>query len=153
MTEETKTEETTEETEPKNLYDAQVEKFRKAIETLGFEGACERYGFAIFHSLPVDEKMMFQRQFGWVPDEPEDTYNLANVHAMKDELDEAIKLWQKALKAKPDLEEAVFNLAVAYEKQDDSDKALDYYKQFIEMTEDEQEIEKVQQHVAENFAS
>ncbi|MGQ9510735.1 MAG: tetratricopeptide repeat protein [Thermaceae bacterium] len=54
--------------------------------------------------------------------------NLGNLHLERDEVEEAIRFYQEALRVDPDLPQAHHNLAAAYRRKGDLDRAVQHLK-------------------------
>lgn len=130
------------------LYDSQLEGFRRALAQ-DMEAACARYGFALFHSLPLEDQYLYRDALGLLPRGAEEFYNLGVAFAQRNDMEKAINCWNQALKADAGLVEACFNLALACEKQGDMAAAKANYKRYIESIQDAEEISRIRQHLDE----
>ncbi len=133
---------------PSNLFDRQCGIYAKSMKS-DLNKTLERFGFAFFHSLPPEERVMFEEKLGLEPDSAVDFFNLGTAYAMQEDYAKAEKLMTKALEMDPELLRAVFNLGVLYEKQNKKDKARQYYEQYMGMIEDEEEKKQIEQHLSE----
>ncbi len=133
----------------KNLFDLEVESFNRTAESEGLEKTFKRFGFSLFHSLPKEDRVLYEEELGLLKKESADLYNLGGAHAAKEDYEKAVDYWKKALKADPELTDALFNIAVAYERLENLNAARKNYKQYIESIEDPAEIERVREHLSE----
>ena len=76
-------------------------------------------------------------------------YNRGVAHARAGNFERAIECWKQALKDDPDMAEAEFNQALAYERLQDVAAARKHYTKFLQMTEDPEEIQSVEEHLAQ----
>lgn len=134
--------------EPESLYDTELTSFRTAIEK-NLEGGLKQCGFALIHSLDSAERVLVFDKLGLPCKDAVDFYNLGTAHAANEDYEKAIDYWKKSLKIDPEHKETLFNLAVVYEKLDDMAKARKYYDQYLVDLEDPEEIEMVNNHLAE----
>lgn len=130
------------------LYDNQLEGFRKALAQ-DMETALARYGFALFHSLPLEEQYLYRDALGLLGKGGEEYYNLGVAFAQQNNWDKAIDCWNQALKADAGLADAHHNIALAYEKQGDMGSAKTHFKRYIESIQDAGEINRIRQHLDE----
>ena len=133
---------------PRSLYDNQLEGFRKALAQ-DMETALARYGFALFHSLSLEEQYLYRDALGLLAKGGEEYYNLGVAFAQHDNLDKAIECWNQALKANAGLADAHHNLALACEMQGDIGSAKAHYRRYIESIQDAGEISRIRQHLDE----
>jgi tetratricopeptide (TPR) repeat protein len=148
MTEEAAIQQSPSERPIRSILDRDLQQLRKGLET-NPEAAVERYGFALFHCLPLDEQMLYREKIGIACRCEEDHYNLGLAYASREDYDKAIACWNDALKVNPEFDEARFNIAVAYEKTGKIAEAKASYQQYADAIDCPEEAEKVRQHIAE----
>lgn len=134
----------------KCLYDRQLDRYSSLLSDNKQE-ALDKYGFAYFQSLPMEERFMQAKEMGLLDmNNATDLYNLAHAHAMKEDYGKAIDLWEKALAKDSSLNQALFNIALALEKQGKTGEAKTKYAQYLEQSDSVYENrEELQKHMEE----
>jgi tetratricopeptide (TPR) repeat protein len=130
------------------LYEQQVERFARTSES-GFGAAVDRFGFGLFHSLPMEEKMLRREEMKIACADAGDCYNLGLAHAGKGEYAKAIARWEQALKMEPGMMDAVFNIALANERLGNLQNARTYFKRYVKEIGDPEEVQRVEDHLSE----
>lgn len=130
-----------------NLYQKQVAFYRNRLAE-GFEKGFERYGFALFHSIPAEEQVLIEKDLAMPRREAADHYNLGNALAARGEYPEAIKCWKQAQKLKPELHDATFNIALALELSGNLSDARKYFETYLETPSGPEERRLVEEHLA-----
>ncbi|NQU44127.1 tetratricopeptide repeat protein [bacterium] len=133
---------------PPELYDNELAFYRATLSE-NLEEGLERYGFALFHSLPPEDRYIHMEKLKLPMNEAADHYNLGNARAIREEYDKAVKAWQKALEIDPSLKEACFNIALALEKLGKKSEARKRYQTYLENVEDPAEKQRIEEHLAE----
>ncbi len=131
-----------------NLFDVELKHFQESIGEELVAGV-DRYGLALIHSLPPEQRIRAFEKMGIDCACAADYYNLGTAYAAEDDMDRAVDLWKKALKVDADLSDASFNLAVYYENKGDLSKARELYAHVLTDNEDAEEVELLEQHLAE----
>src|SRR5690606_5118569 len=113
------------------------------------EETYRRYGFTLYHSLPPAQMVLESKKLGFYRDDAIDVYNLAGIEIGKENFEGAAELLEKSFKEDNSQPETAYNLALGYEKRERKADALKMWDKYLEIAEDEEDIEAVQAHVAE----
>ena len=124
--------ETTEEQEVQlNLYEKQLEQFRKLVAE-NLEEALDIYGIWQVHSLTPEEKMELFERLGFSPRQAQEFYNLGLRSARQGDYKQAEAYFKKSLEENPDFNEAIYNLALTYEHLGNIKKSIDLWQLYQE---------------------
>jgi len=133
---------------PKSSYEREVATFLDTVEQKGLVKSLERHGFALFHSLPAEKRMLFREQLHFACRNTTDHYNLGVAWATAGDLDKAVASWKQAADGEPRIAEAVFNLALAAEQRGDLASARKFYNQYLQSLEEgAEEAQQVKEHL------
>lgn len=132
----------------RNLHERDLEVYRQSLD-VNLEEGLARFGFALFHSLPLDERALYREALGLACQDAVDHYNLGGACASREDFERAIACWREALRMDPSLCEAEFNIALAYERMNDLAKARKHFKHYRETATDPEEKQAVENHLAE----
>lgn len=132
---------------PEHYHARQLELFQESLARDG-EAALQRWGLAMFHSLPDTDAQSQRKQLGLTMRDGLDAYNEACRLAAEGDFAAAVKEFRKAL----DLQggtfaEALFNLALALEQAGDRAGAREAWQRYIEQHGDSEDIADVRQHL------
>jgi tetratricopeptide (TPR) repeat protein len=130
-----------------NLFDRQRTIYSTALEENLNEGLA-RYGFAFFHSLEDEDRVLYEEKIGLKPDSAVDFFNLGTANALKGNLEKALEQLQQALKMDADLGQALFNAGLVCEKMGKSKEARQYYEKYLGLTNNEEEKTQLQERLA-----
>jgi tetratricopeptide (TPR) repeat protein len=134
---------------PKSSYDREIATFLDAVEQIGLVKSLQRHGFALFHSLPAEKRMLLREQLGFACHNTTDHYNLGVAWATAGDVDKAIASWKQAADGEPHIPEAAHNLALAAEQRGDLAAARKYYNQYLQNLEGSaEETELIKEHLA-----
>ena len=129
-------------------HERQLECFRQSLEAEG-EGAYDRWGLAMFHSLP-DEDIEAQRvALKWGNRDALDHFNAGCLSASREEYGKAATAFAKAVELDPALSDAAYNHALALEKAGRTDPARKAWQTFLKEYPDSDEVREVNQHLTE----
>lgn len=133
MTEEKNTEqvETTEEEKELNLYEKQLEQFRKLVRE-NAEEALNIFGLWYIHSLTPEEKMELYERLGFEPRQAQEFYNLGLRSALQGDYKQAESYFKKSLEENPEFNEAIYNLALTYEHLGNIKKSIELWQLYQE---------------------
>lgn len=131
-----------------DFFESEISRYSANLEA-DPEDTYRRYGFTLFHSLPPAQMVLENQKLGFFRGDAVDNYNMAGLEIGKENYTGAIELLEKCLKEDDSIAEAVYNLALCYEKTDRQADALKQWNKFLEMAEDEEDLELVRDHVAE----
>ena len=118
--------------ESKDLYQAELERFRASWKT-SLDGALDRYGMTMIHSITPEEYITLRQQLNVKNEKPQDLYNLGTVAAGLEEYEEAVKNFEACLKMDKTFAPALFNLGVVFEKQGQIDRAKGCFEKYCEV--------------------
>lgn len=113
-----------------SLYDRELGIFReqvaKDLTTI------HRYtGFTLLYSLPPDEFLKTRERLGMPKRTAHDLYNYGCVAAHDEQNDQAIKLFDQALKQQPNFPEALYNKAICLERLSKPKDAVKVWEQYL----------------------
>ncbi len=129
-------------------HERQLECFRQSLEAEG-EGAYDRWGLAMFHSLP-DEDIEAQRvALKWGNRDALDHFNAGCLSASREEYGKAATAFAKAVELDPALSDAAYNHALALEKAGRADPARRAWQAYVEKYPESGEVGEVNQHLTE----
>jgi tetratricopeptide (TPR) repeat protein len=134
--------------ESTDFFESEISRYSANLEA-DPEVTYRRYGFTLYHSLPPAQMVLENQKLGFFRGDSVDTYNLAGIELGKENYKGATELLEKALKEDPTLADAAYNLALCYERQDRKADALSTWNKYLEVAEDEEDLEEVRAHVAE----
>lgn len=134
--------------EPRSLYEKEMANYRATLES-DLEGGLAKYGFALFHCLPGEERFAFQKKLGIPCRNAAEHYNMGCALASKEDFAGAIESWKQALKMNPALNQAVFNIALALERMGKPAEARKQYTAYLQNVEDPEEKAAVEAHLGE----
>lgn len=117
-----------------DLYDFEINRFKELLEE-DQPYAFKRYGLTLLYSLEPDETFELRTQMGWNNTEGLDYYNLGTIEAEKENLKEAMTLFQKSESAGCEQPELFYNIAVILEENNQTNEAITYYQKYIEKSE------------------
>ncbi|MGF1574107.1 MAG: tetratricopeptide repeat protein [Sumerlaeia bacterium] len=127
-------------------YDKDLEEYKELLIS-DSEEALKRFGLGLIHSINPAERVLALRSFGIEANAPKDLYNLG-VHAIQqDNWTEAIVNFQQAIEADPTQTDAIYNLALCYEKTGHIPQAKQTWEIFINVVNDEREVEIIREHL------
>ena len=133
---------------PEHHHEAQLDLLKESLTREG-EAAFSRWGLSMYYSLS-DEDVEAQREhMGVDPEDALDNYNRGCSKAGREEYDEAIVLFGKALNLDPELTEASHNLALSYEKAGKTGEAVSQWKTYLSNLIDDEESDQIRQHLSD----
>ncbi len=154
MNEEVKEPVQEEQTEPSDLYEFEIERYRELLEK-NPEYAFQRYGLALLYSMPTEETFTLRREFGWKNREALDYYNMGVIDCIEEKFNDAMKHFEKAESMECEQPELFFNIAAIYEERDDIKSAKEYYQKYIDLAEQwddiphtlQEELDEAREHL------
>ena len=133
----------------RNLYEREIQSFGTFVESKSLEAGFRRFGFALFHSLPTEKRLLYAEQIGLECKDAASLYNLGLAHANSGNFERAIEYWKKALNQDGELADAEFNQALAYERLQDLAQARKHFAKYLKMIDDPEDVQAVEEHLAE----
>lgn len=113
-----------------SLYDLELGIFRDQVAQ--DMTAIHRYfGFTLLYSLPPEEFLKTRERLGLPKRTAHDLYNYGVVAAHEEQNDQALKLFDQALKQQPDFPEALYNKAVVLERAGKTKEAAKVWEQYL----------------------
>lgn len=132
----------------RRFLEKQLDEFRETLEE-DAPAAYRRYGVTLLHSL--DEETYFKElaRFGWQPETALDFYNQGVIAANRGDHEQALELYQEALKRDPELPCALFNLACSCEALGRSDQQRTALKKYVDLLSKRERRELSEQEAAD----
>ena len=120
------------EEDAQNLYQMEMERYQATVDGSP-EGALDRYGFTLFHSLTAENFLKYRSEIGFQPQCALDYYNLGCVAASDEDTKVALKHFVKCLSMSADFAPAIFNIASINEQQGNKTEAIKLYEKYCNL--------------------
>ncbi|HBF34061.1 TPA: hypothetical protein DDW35_05815 [Candidatus Sumerlaeota bacterium] len=133
---------------PRSLYEKEMANYRATLGA-NLEDGLAKYGFALFHCLPGEERFMLQKQLGIPCRNASEHYNQGCALAVAEDFAGAVDAWKQALKLNPSLNQSLFNIALAQERLGKIAEAKKQYASYLLTITDEEEKQQIEEHVAQ----
>lgn len=134
--------------EPTDFFEAEISRYSANLEA-DPEDTYKRYGFTLYHSLPPAQMLFESQKLGFFRGDAIDTFNLAGIELDKENFEGALKLLEKSIKMDDTQADTYYNMALCLERLDRHADAAKNWGKYLELAEDEEEIEAVQAYLAE----
>ncbi|HOE97658.1 MAG TPA: tetratricopeptide repeat protein [Candidatus Sumerlaeota bacterium] len=125
-----------------------VDLYRQALTQDGRK-AYDRWGLALFHSLPDEEAQAQRENLGLTQGDALDHYNTGCLLAARQDYAGAVAAFERALALNPQMREAAYNKALALELSGKTAEARKAWQSWLEQAPDGEEAAEVRQHLAE----
>jgi tetratricopeptide (TPR) repeat protein len=123
-----------------------LEQYRQSLSEQGGE-AHRRWGLSWHQSLSDEEAMTQRQHFGFAAVDALDHYNTGCLHVARENMEEAVKSFDKALALNPELSEAAFNRALALDTAGHVKAAREAWKAYLEKHESSEEAAEIKQRL------
>lgn len=131
---------------PEQFHDRQLELLRQSLSAEG-EGAYQRWGLSLFHSLHDDEAERQRETLGLQPKDALDHYNRGCLLAGREDFAGAARAFDRAAQLDARLTEAFYNRALAQEKAGEVAAAKSSWQAYLERFGDSDDVSDVRQHL------